>query len=72
MMVRSLAVSLADRGIRVNGVGPGIIQTPLTQPGLDKGKTCTVLTRQIPLGRIGKPEDVGGAAVFLASPKHAI
>ena len=69
MMVRSLAVSLADRGIRVNGVGPGIIQTPLTQPGLDKGETRAVLTRQIPLGRIGKPEDVGGAAVFLASPE---
>lgn len=69
MMVKSLAISLADRGIRVNGIGPGIVETPLTQPGLDEGATRDVLRGQIPLGRIGQPEDIGGAAVFLASPQ---
>lgn len=68
MLVRSLAVTLAERGVRVNGLGPGIIQTPLTQPGLDRGDTRKILQKQIPLGRIGLPEDIGEAAVFLASP----
>lgn len=67
MLVRSLAVSLAPQGIRVNGIGPGIIETPLTLAGLDSGDTRRILEGQIPLGRIGMPDDVGGAAVFLAS-----
>ncbi|WDR04370.1 SDR family oxidoreductase [Devosia algicola] len=69
MLVRSLAVSLAERGIRVNGIGPGIVETPLTRAGLDQGEVRQILKRQIPLGRIGEPEDIGGAAVFLASPQ---
>jgi|TARA_B110000261_G_scaffold153903_1_gene184955 NAD(P)-dependent dehydrogenase (short-subunit alcohol dehydrogenase family) len=69
MMVRSLALSLAERGIRVNGIGPGIIETPLTQPGLDHPGVRGVLEAQIPLGKLGKPEDIGGATVFLASEK---
>lgn len=68
MMVRSLAVSLAGRGIRVNGIGPGIVETPLTKRGLDTPGVRKSLNAQIPFGRIGQPEDVGGAAVFLASP----
>lgn len=67
MLVKSLAVSLADRGIRVNGVGPGLVHTPLTAAGLSSEKTRQTVSRQIPLGRIGEPEDIGGAAVFLAS-----
>ncbi len=67
MLVRSLAVNLAARGIRVNGIGPGIVDTPLTRPGLDRGNARQVVNRQIPLGRIGLPDDIGGAAVFLAS-----
>lgn len=69
MMVRSLAVSLAGRGIRVNGIGPGIVETPLTGPGLEKPGVRSRLSGQIPLGKIGKPEDIAGAAVFLASPR---
>ncbi|MEM7445673.1 MAG: SDR family oxidoreductase [Pseudomonadota bacterium] len=69
MLVRSLAVSLADKGIRVNGVGPGIVETPLTEDGLNKGDTRKGLVAQIPLGRIGMPDDVGDAVVFLASPQ---
>jgi glucose 1-dehydrogenase len=69
MMVRSLAVSLAGRGIRVNGIGPGIVETPMTRAGLDRSGVRKVLRGQIPLGRIGAPEDIAGAAVFLASPQ---
>lgn len=67
MMVRSMAVSLAERGIRVNGIGPGIVETPLTQAGLDQPGARKTLRSQIPLKRIGVPADIGGAAVFLAS-----
>lgn len=67
MLIRSLAVSLAARGIRVNGLGPGIIDTPLTQAGLSAPGVRETLTRQIPLGRLGTVVDIGPAAVFLAS-----
>lgn len=69
MLIRSLAVTLAARGIRVNGVGPGIVETPLTAKGLGQPGVLAALTAQIPLGRIGQPVDIGAAAVFLASPE---
>lgn len=68
MLIRSLAVTLASRGIRVNGIGPGIVETPLTKAGLDTPGVRTALNKQIPLGRVGAPGDIAGAAVFLASP----
>lgn len=69
MLIRSMAVTLAPRGIRVNGIGPGIVYTPLSSGGLSAPGVVEVLTSQIPLGRIGQPDDIGGAAVFLASPE---
>jgi len=66
MLVRSLAVTLAARGIRVNGIGPGIVDTPLTHANLAVSGVRDRLTAQIPLGRIAQPADIGGAAVFLA------
>lgn len=71
MMIRSLALTLAPKGIRVNGLGPGVIETPLTQKGLSVPGVRRILERQIPLGRLGQPVDIGGAAVFLASPEAA-
>jgi NAD(P)-dependent dehydrogenase (short-subunit alcohol dehydrogenase family) len=68
MLIRSLAVTLAPRGIRVNGLGPGIIETQLTAKGLSAPGVRDVLTAQIPLNRLGTPVDIGPAAVFLASP----
>lgn len=67
MLIRSLAVTLAGRGIRVNGIGPGIIDTPLTSTGLSAPGVREALVPQIPLGRIGQPVDIGPAVVFLAS-----
>lgn len=68
MMTRTLAQALAPHGIRVNGIAPGLIRTPLTA-GLerDPGKVCHY-EKKILLGRLGTPEDCAGAAVFLLSP----
>ena len=60
MMIRSLAISLAEKNIRVNGIAPGLIETPLNQEGINKGNNKKILTSQIPLGRIGNPNDIGG------------
>ena len=69
MLTKSLAVSLADHGIRVNGVAPGLIKTPLTA-GLHHASDRGMLEhyeKKILLQRLGTPEDVAGAAVFLCS-----
>lgn len=68
MMTRSLALSLAEYGIRVNGLAPGFIETPLTAGALKNSKGLKeALEKKIAFGRVGKPEDCGGAVVFLCS-----
>jgi NAD(P)-dependent dehydrogenase (short-subunit alcohol dehydrogenase family) len=61
----SLAAVLGRRGIRVNAVAPGFIETPMTAP--DAPGTQEWLTARIPLGRWGHPEEVAEAIVFLLS-----
>jgi 3-oxoacyl-[acyl-carrier protein] reductase len=65
-MVRSLAVELAPRGIRVNAVAPGIILTEMTKRIRNYAEE--EIRVQIPLGRYGEPEEVARAVRFLASP----
>jgi len=68
MLTRSLAVSLAPHKIRVNGVAPGLIRTPLTEKSLTKNPAkVDHYNRKILLERIGDPEDCAGACAFLAS-----
>jgi len=69
-LVRYLAVELAPRGIRVNGISPGIIATDSTlfYMGGDDGPLLAEARRLTPAGRAGVPEDVAGVAAFLASP----
>jgi 3-oxoacyl-[acyl-carrier protein] reductase len=65
-MTKSLAIELAPRGIRVNAVAPGIIETEMTHRIRTFGEA--EISGQIPLKRYGKPEDVARAVRFLASP----
>lgn len=69
MLTKSLAVSLADHGIRVNGVAPGLIKTPLTATWMESRDRAVLehYEKKILLRRVGAPEDVAGAAVFLCS-----
>ncbi|MEX2605759.1 MAG: SDR family oxidoreductase [Kiritimatiellia bacterium] len=67
MLVRSMAVELAKRGIRVNGIGPGIIETSLTAPGLAPDGVREFIEHQTPQGRVGRPRDICGTAVYLCS-----
>ena len=67
MLTRNAAIELAQYGITVVGVGPGAIATPINRATLDNPDKKAALERQIPIGRIGEPEDVARLVAFLAS-----
>jgi NAD(P)-dependent dehydrogenase (short-subunit alcohol dehydrogenase family) len=67
-LAKSLAISYAPHGIRVNAIAPGWIATDLTRAlRADADRNSAIIART-PLGRWGKPSDVSGSALFLASP----
>jgi 3-oxoacyl-[acyl-carrier protein] reductase len=68
-MAKSLARELGSRNITVNCVAPGFIDTDMTRALSEEQKSA--LLAQIPLGRLGRPEDVAAAVAYLASPAAA-
>jgi 2-deoxy-D-gluconate 3-dehydrogenase len=66
-VTKSMANDWAKYGIRVNAIGPGYFITDVTEPLVQNKERYAEITARIPLGRWGKPEDLGGLAVFLAS-----
>jgi NAD(P)-dependent dehydrogenase (short-subunit alcohol dehydrogenase family) len=73
---QSAALAMAPHGIRVNAIAPGVIDTPMWQQvdglfaryeGLRPGEKKTAVGKAVPLGYMGRPDQVAGAAVFLAS-----
>lgn len=67
---RTLSAELLDRKIRVNAVSPGSIETPIHRRGQSDEEFAAYKARvgaQVPLGRMGRPEEIAGAALFLAS-----
>ena len=77
---QSAALAMAPHGIRVNAIAPGVIDTPMwghvdalfaRYEGLQPGEKKIAVGKAVPLGRMGVPADVAGAAVFLASAESA-
>ena len=71
MLTRNLAIELAPFKITINSIAPGAIETPINSKLLNDPVKLNALLENIPLGRLGKPEDVAGVAVFLASEDAA-
>jgi len=69
MLIEVAALELAPRGIRVNGISPGLVDTPLTAPAMDIPGIREDYLENTPLGRAGTPEDVAAAAVFMCSER---
>ena len=66
-MTRTLALEYADRGIRVNAVGPGAIVTPINSAWIDDAEKRAAVESRIPMGRAGAPEEIAAVFAFLAS-----
>ncbi|MEM8921533.1 MAG: SDR family oxidoreductase, partial [Pseudomonadota bacterium] len=66
-LARNLATEFGAHNVRVNCIAPGLIKTDFAKALWENPKTLEVALRGTPLGRIGEPEEIAGAAVFLAS-----
>jgi NAD(P)-dependent dehydrogenase (short-subunit alcohol dehydrogenase family) len=66
-LTKVMSLALADKGIRVNGVGPGSINTEMVRAVNNEPAARHKLLSRTPLGRLGEPEEMGNVAVFLAS-----
>jgi len=71
MLVRGIALELAPHGTRVNAIAPGLVRTNLTTAVFADAENVAGRVSRIPLGRPGEPEDMVGAAIFLASDESA-
>ena len=67
LMMKSLAQEVAPHRIRVNSIAPGAIRTPINKAAWETPEALASLLKLIPYGRIGEPEDIAKAAVWLAS-----
>lgn len=67
-LVRNYAVENGQHGIRVNAIAPGLVQTDFARALWDNPEALKRVEEQIPMRRIGQPDDIAGAAVYLASP----
>lgn len=69
MLTKCMALELAPHGIRVNALAPGLVRTDINRKDLEDESFLKMRVARIPLGRVMNPEDLVGAAVFLASPE---
>ncbi|MBW1767000.1 MAG: SDR family oxidoreductase [Deltaproteobacteria bacterium] len=67
-LIKALANDWAGKGVNVNGIAPGFFATELTEPIQKDPERSKSITGRTPAGRWGNPEDIAGAALFLASP----
>src|SRR5579863_5835591 len=66
-LTKSLSTELASAGIYVNSVAPGWVNTDMTKPALDAPSSGEEIRRTIPMGRVGKPEEIAGPILFLCT-----
>lgn len=71
-MTRALALEWAKQGIRVNAIAPTYVRTDFIKPLVDDPELLARIEAMTPMGRIAEPEDIVGAALFLASPASAM
>jgi NAD(P)-dependent dehydrogenase (short-subunit alcohol dehydrogenase family) len=71
-LTKAMAVELAPQNIRVNAIGPTFLDTPLTAVFFENPEFRTWALNRIPMGRIGRMDEVTGAIVFLASPAASL
>lgn len=71
-MTKAMALDLAGDGIRVNTLCPTFVETPMTRPMLEKPEFRDFVLNSIPLGRLGRAEELMGAVVFLASDASSL
>ena len=71
MLTKVLAMELVGHGIRVNAIGPGFIETPMTQGMRDDPEGRQMMMAMTPMGRLGKPLEIANTAVFLASDESS-
>ncbi len=68
MLTKSLASEYAAENIRVNAIAPGYIETDMTSGGLDNPEWAPIWKQMTPMPKIGTPQDIGAAAIYLCSP----
>ncbi len=66
-LTKTMSISLADKGIRVNGIGPGSINTDVLKAVADNKEAMNKIMMRTPMGRVGEPDEIAKVAVFLAS-----
>lgn len=66
-MTKVMAVEWADRGVRVNAIAPAFVETDMTRGMVENPRLHEMLVSKTPLGRLARPEEIVGAAIFLAS-----